>query len=94
MLAHRNRFNLWTAGPDQFFFTDEDECERMMERILTDEAAVSRAGAAARERAAADFAWADVLGDYEHELAVLGGHVPVRERRLPVRLAIGSGSRP
>jgi len=93
VLAHRNRFNLWTAGPDQFFFADEDECERMMERILTDEVAVTRAGAAARERAAADFAWADVLGDYEHELAVLAGDVPVRERRLPVRLAIGSGGR-
>ena len=94
VLAHRNRFNLWTAGPEQFFFADEDECERMMERILTDEVAVTRAGAAARQRAAADFAWADVLGDYEHELAVLGGHVPVRERRLPVRLAVGSGGRP
>jgi glycosyltransferase involved in cell wall biosynthesis len=93
VLAHRNRFNLWTAGPDQFFFADEDECERMMERILTDEAAVTRAGAAGRERAAADFVWADVLGDYEHELAVLAGDVPVRERRLPVRLAIGSGGR-
>jgi len=94
VLAHRNRFNLWTAGPEQFFFADEDECERMMERILTDEVAVTRAGAAARQRAAADFAWADVLGDYERELAVLGGHVPVRERRLPVRLAVGSGGRP
>jgi glycosyltransferase involved in cell wall biosynthesis len=94
VLAHRNRFNLWTAGPDQFFFADDDECERMMERILTDEVAVTRARAAARERAAADFAWADVLGDYELELAVLGGYVPVRERRLPVRLAVGSGGRP
>ena len=72
----------------------EDECDRMMERILTDEVAVTRARAAARERAAADFAWADVLGDYEHELAVLGGHVPVREGGLSVRLAVGSGGRP
>jgi glycosyltransferase involved in cell wall biosynthesis len=93
VLAHQNRFNVWTAGEDQFFFSDEDECERVMGQILTDDVAVARARAAARERAAADFHWADVLGEYEHELASLGGYVPVRQRRLPVKLALGSGRR-
>jgi glycosyltransferase involved in cell wall biosynthesis len=93
VLAHQNRFNVWTAGEDQFFFSDEGECERMMGQILTDDVAVARARAAARERAAADFHWADVLGEYEHELASLGGYVPVRQRRLPVKLALGSGRR-
>ena len=61
VLAHRNRFNAWTAGLEQFFFSDTDECERMIERILTDDIAVARAGRAARLRAAADFNWTDIL---------------------------------
>ena len=42
---------MWTAGAEQFFFSDADECERMIQRILTDDLAVARAraaGAAAR----------------------------------------------
>ncbi len=74
VLAHRNRFNAWTAGLEQFFFSDTDECARMMERILSDDIAVARAGRAARLRAAADFNWADILLRYESELAALGGY--------------------
>jgi glycosyltransferase involved in cell wall biosynthesis len=74
VLAHRNRFNLWTAGAEQFFFSDTDECERMIERILADDIAVARAGKMARARAAADFNWADILVEYERELAALGGY--------------------
>jgi glycosyltransferase involved in cell wall biosynthesis len=72
VLAHRNRFNLWTAGPDQFFFADESECDGMIERILTDDTAVARARAAARIRAA-EFDWTSVLHQYEDELATVGG---------------------
>ena len=74
VLAHRNRFNQWTAGAEQFFFADTDECERMIERILTDDIAVARAGRMARLRAGADFVWADILSAYERELAALGGY--------------------
>lgn len=74
VLAHRNRFNVWTAGAEQFFFSDADECERLIGRILTDDLAVARARAAARLRAAQDFDWADILHQYECELAVLGGY--------------------
>ena len=74
VLAHRNPFNLWTAGPDQFFFADTAECEQMIERILTDDVAVRRAGKAARARAQASFHWSDVLCAYERELAILGGY--------------------
>jgi glycosyltransferase involved in cell wall biosynthesis len=72
VLAHRNPFNLWTAGPEQFFFADENECETMIERILTDETAVARARQAARLRAR-EFDWTSVLRRYEGELASLGG---------------------
>jgi len=74
VLAHRNAFNQWTAGTEQFFFSGTDECERMIERILIDDIAVARAGRMARLRAVTDFVWADVLSTYERELAALGGH--------------------
>jgi hypothetical protein len=74
VLAQRNRFNRWTAGPEQFFFADTAECERMIERILSDDIAVARAGRMARLRAAADFVWTDILSAYERELAALGGY--------------------
>jgi glycosyltransferase involved in cell wall biosynthesis len=85
VLAHRNRFNLWTAGAEQFFFSDADECEGMIERILTDDIAVARAGRMARLRAATDFVWEDILLDYERELAALGGFQvePAQEQVAP-----------
>jgi glycosyltransferase involved in cell wall biosynthesis len=76
VLAHRNRFNLWTAGPDQFFFADAEECERMIEQILVDDVAVARAHGAARDRAA-EFEWIGVLRRYENELATVGGFATV-----------------
>jgi glycosyltransferase involved in cell wall biosynthesis len=74
VLAHRNRFNQWTAGAEQFFFADVDECEHMIERILGDDIAVARAGRMARLRAATDFVWTEILSAYERELGALGGY--------------------
>ena len=88
VLAHRNRYNRWTAGQEQFFFNDIDECDRMIERILTDDVAVARAGRAARARAAIDFNWMDILLRYECELALLGGFAPLPQA-LPTKPAIG-----
>ena len=86
VLAHRNPFNAWTAGLEQFFFSDTDECARMMERILTDDIAVARAGRAARLRAAADFNWTDILLRYENELATLGGYQLRPEQPKPAEI--------
>lgn len=84
VLAHRNPFNSWTAGMEQFFFSDTDECALMIERILTDDIAVARAAKAARLRAA-EFGWADILAAYEHELAALGGYaMPEPARAEPI----------
>jgi len=71
VLAHRNPFNEWTAGAEQFFFESTDECEHMIARILADDAAVARASAAARHRAAQQFDWGAILTAYEDELAAL-----------------------
>lgn len=87
VLAHRNPYNAWTAGLEQFYFTDTDECERMIERILIDDIAVARASRAARLRAADDFNWDDVLAAYERELAKLGGYrlAPPKAEPAPSR---------
>jgi glycosyltransferase involved in cell wall biosynthesis len=71
VLAHDNPFNRWTAGPGQFYFTSADDCASAIGEIAADDGAVAAAGAAARARAAADFAWADVLGAYEREIETL-----------------------
>jgi glycosyltransferase involved in cell wall biosynthesis len=89
VLAHRNRFNQWTAGLEQFFFSDTDECARMIDRILTDDVAVARAGRAARLRAAADFNWTDILLQYEQELAQLGGFA-LEPKLAPAQPAAGA----
>jgi glycosyltransferase involved in cell wall biosynthesis len=89
VLAHRNRFNQWTAGLEQFFFSDTDECARMIDRILTDDVAVARAGRAARLRAAADFNWTDILLRYEQELAQLGGFA-LEPKLAPEQPAVGA----
>jgi glycosyltransferase involved in cell wall biosynthesis len=77
VLAHRNKFNAWTAGPEQFFFDGVADCARMIARLLGDDLAVARAARAARLRAAEHFAWSEILLRYEGELARLGGKVPV-----------------
>jgi glycosyltransferase involved in cell wall biosynthesis len=82
VLAHRNRFNTWTAGPEQFYFSDAAECDGLIARILTDDAAVAHAGAAARARASAAFAWADILSSYEYELASLARHTWARDGQV------------
>ena len=86
VIAHRNPFNLWTAGPEQFFFDDADGFERQLGRVLGDEAAVRAARGAARARAAALFAWEPILARYEAEIARLGGYpitaAPVADEAL------------
>lgn len=74
VLAHRNPFNIWTAGAEQFYFEDEWSCDLAIDRILNDDVAVARAGRASRQRAAASFAWPSILEAYEREIAALGGY--------------------
>lgn len=74
VIAHRNVYNTWTAGPEQFFFSDRTSLETALTAVLTDEIAVTRARAAARRQAAERFEWTDVLLAYERELVALGGY--------------------
>jgi glycosyltransferase involved in cell wall biosynthesis len=74
IIAHRNPFNLWTAGADQFFFDDEESCSAAIDEVVEDDAAVTAAKAAARDNASARFGWLPVLTAYEREIAALGGY--------------------
>lgn len=74
VLAHRNPFNTWTAGAEQFYFDDESSCDLAIQQILTDDLAVARASRAARERAATSFRWDSILAAYEKEIGGLGGY--------------------
>ena len=75
VIAHDNAFNRGTAGDGQFYFTDVDGCERAIETVLGDEAALGAARQAARRRAL-DFSWTDILAAYECEARKLGGYPP------------------
>lgn len=83
VIAHDNVFNRWTAGEAQFFFSDVDSCDAMIDRVLTDSAAVATARMAARRRATETFGWPAVLEAYERRLMIEGGELaPVAERDL------------
>ena len=82
VIAHRNVYNLWTAGHEQFFFRDEDECDRTMSEVIADDAAVLRAGQAARHRAIASFEWDRIVDAYESELAALGRYAIAQDHDL------------
>lgn len=64
VVAHRNRFNQWTAGPDQFYFSTEDECDRVFQRLSDDADAVNRARSAAVRRYQTAFTWDGILTAY------------------------------
>jgi hypothetical protein len=65
VIAHRNKFNLWTAGPDQFFFDSENECATALETVQADSALLAEARAAARRQCCALFTWERILADYK-----------------------------
>ncbi|WP_084673890.1 polysaccharide biosynthesis/export family protein [Methylobacterium sp. WSM2598] len=65
IIAKRNIFNTWTAGPEQFYFSDEDQCDAQIERAFDDQTALKNARRAAKRRHRATFLWDDVLAKYE-----------------------------
>ncbi len=65
VVAHRNKYNLWTAGPDQFYFSSEDEFDAVLKRLAEDPEAVAQARFAASRQHRAYFTWDRVLIHYE-----------------------------
>ena len=65
VIAHRNPFNTWTAGPNQFFFDSASECSEVIDRVISDEASVQVARRSARIWAEQTFSWRSELDAYE-----------------------------
>jgi protein involved in polysaccharide export with SLBB domain/glycosyltransferase involved in cell wall biosynthesis len=64
VVAHKNRFNQWTAGPEQFYFETEDECDVIFRQLTEDPKRLEVARTAARRRHMAAFTWGSVLAAY------------------------------
>lgn len=64
VIAHDNRFNRWTAGPEQAFFSNVDQCALHLTALSYDELALRRARLAARARHETAFQWQNILSDY------------------------------
>ncbi len=88
VIAHDNRFNRWTAGEDQMFFSNTLELERAIQTLSTDREHAAKARVAARARHSEDFQWDAVLSAYEELLATEHGklRVPVGKQSFGTRL--------
>ena len=69
VIAHNNRFNRWVAGAGAAYFEDEEDCARLFDRLLGDDASLRQMKAASRTRFLERFTWEHVLAEYENLLA-------------------------
>jgi polysaccharide biosynthesis/export protein len=88
VIAHRNHFNLWTAGPEQLYFTSENECDALFERLVDEPETARRARRAARQRHEQLFAWPRILERYKNLCSrFVTGHVSASSMLLAAVLA-------
>ena len=71
MIAHDNRFNRWTAGEEQLFFSNISEAAQAMRRIAGNNDLQDRLGQAALGRHQRDFTFDKVHRAYEEVLVRL-----------------------
>ena len=65
VIAHDNKFNRWTAGAGQYFFSDASSCQAIFDQIDANPAALDHARDLARLQHRTKFELDDVLGRYE-----------------------------
>lgn len=65
VIAHDNRFNRWVASTRALYFTTADDFDRVMQRILGDEAVLRDAREASMQQYERHFRWESVLETYE-----------------------------
>ena len=65
VIAHRNKYNWWTAGGEQFYFSSEDEFDELLQRLAEEPEAVAQARCGAARQHRAYFGWDRVLLHYE-----------------------------
>lgn len=92
VLAHDNRFNRWVAGAAAAYFTDADDCDAALDRLLAPGIDLGPMRAAARSRHAEAFRWPPVLAAYEALLARFARARPALNQ--PVAFAEGRHGTP
>jgi glycosyltransferase involved in cell wall biosynthesis len=65
IVAHRNQFNSWVAGPGQLYFDSVDECARAFDSVEEGGAMLREAAWSSRRRHLEHFKWEPVLRAYE-----------------------------
>lgn len=65
VVAHDNHFNRWVAGDGAAYFSTEQQCSDLFERLLQDVNAISEMKQASVARFKEAFTWERILGDYE-----------------------------
>jgi glycosyltransferase involved in cell wall biosynthesis len=77
VLAHDNRYNRWTAGDGQAYFSTAEEAEREIDRVAASQERLAAMSAAARDRYRNGFTWHQVAEQYR---VLLERHLPQQVR--------------
>ncbi|WP_243076178.1 DUF1972 domain-containing protein [Microbacterium sp. SS28] len=81
IIAHRNPYNTWVAGPLNAYFSDVRSLVRILRSLLPDEDHRRRMGMASRARFRDEFTWARIGAQYEQALRdALGRRGQVQEK--------------
>ena len=65
VLAHKNKFNRWVAGESAKYFSDEYECEKLLDTILSDDENLNDMSIGSVRRFKCDFTWEKICDEYE-----------------------------
>lgn len=65
VLAHKNAYNKWVAGPENAYFADSNELCGQLDVILPNPPLRARMGTASRSRFRAEFTWEKIGAQYE-----------------------------
>ncbi|MEM6638053.1 MAG: DUF1972 domain-containing protein [Pseudomonadota bacterium] len=84
VIAHDNRFNRWTAGDEQLFFSDVAGVAKAITTLCTDNVHTRAARIAARARHATQFRWDGVLRAYEDVLVAEHARIGCTNSPRPV----------
>lgn len=68
VIAHGNVFNRWVAGSSARYFSNEDDCARVLDELATDGQLLKDMRVGAMHRFESEFTWANVLQQYEQLL--------------------------
>lgn len=88
VVAHRNQYNTWVAGPTNAYFTGVEDLEAILDALLDDADQLARMGSASRERFREEFTWQKIGSAYESALHdALGSPPSVRSRHHDAAVA-------